>query len=159
MFLPELGQGQKPAALIEMVRRQNKERNKADIMISHKGLMFLNNMSKMLFHHAAYTHVHMHTAILPHFYLYSLIFLLKENKSGGTYKRGCRVLRRNQTSFRLSLGFPINVASVFEVQGKDKNIRAKESNSNGDKGRVQSFIVCEFFGFFLNYQCIVPGIS
>lgn len=83
MCLPELGQGQKAAALIEMVRRQNKEMNKANVMISHKGLEFLNNMSKMLFHQAAYTHMHMHKAILPHFYLYSLIFSsLKENKSG-----------------------------------------------------------------------------
>lgn len=153
MCLSELGQGQKAAALIEMVRRQNKETNKADIMISHKGLVFLNNVSKMLFHHAAYTHVNMHTSILPHFHLYSLIIFLKENKSGGTYKRGCRVLRRNQTSFRLSLGFPINVASVFEVQGKDKkNGKEKGSSQTGIKAESKASLPVSFLNYALNQE-------
>lgn len=124
-------------------------------MISHKGLVFLNNVSKMLFHHAAYTHVNMHTSILPHFHLYSLIIFLKENKSGGTYKRGCRVLRRNQTSFRLSLGFPINVASVFEVQGKDKkNGKEKGSSQTGIKAESKASLPVSFFEL-----CIEPGIA
>lgn len=35
---------------------------------------------------------------------------------------GCRGLRRNRNSFRLNLGFPINVASDLDVKGKDKTL-------------------------------------
>lgn len=58
---------------------------------------------------------------------------------------GCGGLRRNQNSFRLNLGFPINVASELEVVGKDKKLRVKQSISNGGKRPVWSFIFCEFF--------------
>lgn len=82
----ELGQGQKAAALIEMVRHQNKEMYKDAIMITCKGLVFLNNVAKLLFitffpprsHTLVDTHMHMHTAILPHFHLYTYPFLSRK---------------------------------------------------------------------------------
>lgn len=43
--------GTKGCSLIEMVRHQNKEMNKAHIMTTCKGLVFLNNMPKLFFHH------------------------------------------------------------------------------------------------------------
>lgn len=55
------------------------------------------------------------------------------------------MLRRNQNSFRLNLGFPINVAPDLEVEGKDKTIRVKQSISNRGKRPVWSSIFCEFF--------------
>ncbi len=142
-----------------MVRHQNKEMNKADIMITCKGLVFLNNMSKLLFHHALHTHTHTHTRThtcicTQQSYLIStctLTFSLKENKSRGkwiNYKRGCRALRRNQNSFRLNLGFPINVASGIEVEVKDKKIRVKQSISNRGKRPVWSSFFCESFTGF-----------
>lgn len=78
--LPELGQGQKAAALIEMVRHQNKEMNKADIMKTCEGPVFLNNVLKQLFHDAphlhtrAHIHIHVRTTILPHFCSCVLVF-------------------------------------------------------------------------------------
>lgn len=42
--------------------------------------------------------------------------------------------RRNQRGFRLILGFPINVASRFEVEGKHKMIRGK---TEGEAWREQ----------------------
>lgn len=75
--LPELGQGQKAAALIEMVRHQNKEMNKAAIMKTCEGLVFLNNMSKQLFHDApplARARTNTHETLLPHFCSCTLTF-------------------------------------------------------------------------------------
>lgn len=74
VWLPELGQGQKASTLIEPGRHQNKEMNKADIIITSKRLVFLNNVSKVLFiimHRS-------HTIILLHFYLHTLWFKEKQ---------------------------------------------------------------------------------
>lgn len=58
------------------------------------------------------------------------------------------MLRRNRSSFRRSLGFPINVASVLEVEGKDEKIRTQKSISNRRKRQSLKFITCEFFNIF-----------
>lgn len=54
----ESGQGQKAAALVKVVKPQNKEMKKVNIMITHKGpvVFFSNNVSKLLFHYASHTH-------------------------------------------------------------------------------------------------------
>lgn len=75
---PELGHGQKAAALIDMRRRQNKEVNKVGV-ISHKGLVFLNNKSKMLFHLAAYTHLYAHSNLTS--FVFARTYILSSKKT------------------------------------------------------------------------------
>ena len=59
------------------------------------------------------------------------------------------MLRRNQNGFRLNLGFPINVASDLEVEGKDKTIRAKRSNSNtGKRDKSGAAFTVSFYWIF-----------
>jgi len=168
--LLKLGQGQKAAALIGMVRHQNNELNKAEIMITSRRLVFLNNMSKVLFHHAllegAHTHTHTHTHTQPHqSYSMSTCTHLypcsKKNKSRGKWindKRGCRELRRNQNSFRLYLSFPINVASELEVEAKEKE-RLKKSSSNREGKGPQRLSVLLRREHYMLHDVIVEEMS
>lgn len=66
--------------------------NKGDIMTNRKGLVFFNNMSKLLFHHVlctqteTHTHTQMNKCARKQSYLIStctLTFCLKENKLNG----------------------------------------------------------------------------
>lgn len=147
VWLPELGQGQKAAAFIETVRHQNKETNKADIMITCKGACVFEQYAKTAFSSCSvHTHTRTHTEAhsnLTSFLLWHLHSASKKNKLRGkwiNYKRGCRVLRRNQNSFRLNLGFPINAASDFEAEWKDKIGWSKASEIEGKRLELVSFL-------------------
>lgn len=77
----ELGQGQKAAVLVKVVKPQNKEMKKVNIMITHKGPVFFLTMCQNCFFIMHHTHtrpqtniqVQRHTTILLRFYLHTCV--------------------------------------------------------------------------------------